>query len=73
VRPASARPRTIRRDAGAALVTGIAVSPMPAEEALERVGLGVRLDHFASQLSGGVQQRVAVARAVGATRSCRRS
>ncbi len=31
---------------------------------LERVGLGKRLDHFPSQLSGGEQQRVAVARAL---------
>jgi putative ABC transport system ATP-binding protein len=37
---------------------------MPPEEALSLVGLGERLDHFPSQLSGGEQQRVAVARAV---------
>jgi putative ABC transport system ATP-binding protein len=35
-----------------------------AREALERVGLGMRLDHFPSQLSGGEQQRVAIARAL---------
>ena len=46
------------------LVTEIAAHPMPAAEALERVGLGGRLDHFPAQLSGGEQQRVAIARAV---------
>ncbi|GAA3240336.1 ABC transporter ATP-binding protein [Nonomuraea helvata] len=35
-----------------------------AAEALERVGLGHRLGHRPSELSGGEQQRVAVARAV---------
>jgi putative ABC transport system ATP-binding protein len=47
-----------------ALVTEIARHPMPPEEALGLVGLGQRMDHFPSQLSGGEQQRVAVARAV---------
>jgi len=47
-----------------ALVTEIAENPMEPEEALELVGLGDRLDHFPAQLSGGEQQRVAVARAV---------
>jgi len=35
-----------------------------AEEALVKVGLGDRLSHFPSQLSGGEQQRTALARAV---------
>ena len=46
------------------LVTAIAKSPMPAVEALQKVGLGERLDHFPAQLSGGEQQRVAIARAI---------
>jgi lipoprotein-releasing system ATP-binding protein len=35
-----------------------------AREVLERLGLGERLDHYPSQLSGGEQQRVAIGRAV---------
>lgn len=47
-----------------ALVTEISTDPLAPEEALSLVGLTDRLDHFPSQLSGGEQQRVAVARAV---------
>lgn len=47
-----------------ALVTEIARDPITPEEALDMVGLGARLDHFPAELSGGEQQRVAVARAI---------
>ncbi|MBA5604133.1 ABC transporter ATP-binding protein [Duganella sp. FT3S] len=47
-----------------ALVTDIAEHPMPPDEALALVGLGDRADNFPSQISGGEQQRVAVARAI---------
>lgn len=35
-----------------------------AEKILQRIGLGHRMEHFPSQISGGESQRVAVARAV---------
>ncbi len=47
-----------------AVVAEVARAPMPAAEALALVGLADRADHFPAQLSGGEQQRVAVARAI---------
>ena len=47
-----------------ALVTEIAERPMDPTEALGLVGLEERLDHFPAQLSGGEQQRGAIARAI---------
>jgi putative ABC transport system ATP-binding protein len=38
--------------------------PIAAADALELVGLSARMDHFPGQLSGGEQQRTAVARAI---------
>ena len=42
----------------------IASNPLDVETLLEQIGLSDRHDHFPSQLSGGEQQRVAVARAL---------
>jgi putative ABC transport system ATP-binding protein len=47
-----------------ALVTEIAAHPMDPREALVLVGMAHRLDHFPAQLSGGEQQRTAIARAI---------
>jgi len=47
-----------------AVVTEIARDPMRPEDALSLVGLAERLDHFPAQLSGGEQQRIAIARAI---------
>ncbi len=46
------------------VATEIVVEPMDAMEALELVGLADRRNHFPSQLSGGEQQRVSIARAL---------
>ena len=47
-----------------AIATEIARNPLRPEAALELVGLGHRINHFPAELSGGEQQRVAVARAI---------
>lgn len=44
--------------------TEISEHPIDPMEALKMVGLGDRADHFPSQLSGGEQQRVSIARAL---------
>ncbi len=46
------------------LASQICKNPVGAEEVLREVGLGSRLDNFPSQLSGGEQQRVSIARAL---------
>ncbi len=47
-----------------ALVADMAKVPRPVEEVLEMMGLSHRKDHYPSQLSGGEQQRVSIARAL---------
>lgn len=46
------------------LATQISKKSLDAQKVLERVGLGDRLNNFPSQLSGGEQQRVSIARAL---------
>ena len=46
------------------LASEICRDPVDAREALRKVGLGERMDNFPSQLSGGEQQRVSIARAL---------
>lgn len=45
------------------LAADLVEKPLPAREVLAKVGLESRMDHFPSQLSGGEQQRVSIARA----------
>ena len=47
-----------------ALVKEIAPKALPAEQLLQEVGLYDHKDHFPSELSGGEQQRVSIARAL---------
>ena len=47
-------------------LAGNASARAAATEVLDRVGLGARLQHYPSQLSGGEQQRAAIARAFAA-------
>ena len=44
--------------------TGTAAKKSAARQALEQVGLGAKLDRLPNQLSGGEQERVAIARAI---------
>ena len=47
-----------------ALVTEISQHPLNPADALALVGLSNRINHFPAQLSGGEQQRIAIARAI---------
>lgn len=46
------------------LAADLVEHPLSASEVLTEVGMAARIDHFPSQMSGGEQQRVSIARAV---------
>ncbi|MEQ8200004.1 MAG: ABC transporter ATP-binding protein [Syntrophomonadaceae bacterium] len=46
------------------LAAELVKNPLPIDEILKEVGLDTRMDHFPSQMSGGEQQRISIARAV---------
>lgn len=46
------------------IVTELSDHPLSARDALRMVGLAERMNHFPAQLSGGEQQRIAIARAI---------
>jgi len=46
------------------LASEICINALDPKEVLEKVGLGARMHNFPSQLSGGEQQRVSIARAL---------
>ncbi len=46
------------------LAASLVKNPLTSQEVLTQVGLADRIDHFPSQLSGGEQQRISIARAI---------
>ncbi len=46
------------------LAASLVKNPLTSQEVLTQVGLADRIDHFPSQLSGGEQQRISIARAM---------
>ncbi|KUG02373.1 abc transporter, atp-binding protein [hydrocarbon metagenome] len=46
------------------LAAGLVENPLASQDVLAQVGLADRIDHFPSQLSGGEQQRISIARAM---------
>lgn len=46
------------------LAAELVKNPLPIDDILKEVGLDERMDHFPSQMSGGEQQRISIARAV---------